>query len=142
MIGRPRNSTFVVAAIFVATFALYLFVRPDPTPAIEFVPARAGDDRSSRQHDTAGYGRVVDVVVTGRIFDKCSIDDLVFGHPSVEHLWIGHVAVEHFSVDHPTVRRDQRHLEHSDGNVDRCGQHSARQQLDVYPLTLESPSES
>ena len=39
MTGRPRTSTLVLAATFVITLVAYLWVRPEPRPPTELVPA-------------------------------------------------------------------------------------------------------
>jgi hypothetical protein len=39
-VKRPRISTMVLAALFLATFALYLLVRPVPVPAATVQPAQ------------------------------------------------------------------------------------------------------
>jgi hypothetical protein len=37
--GRPRTSTVVLGATFVLTLVLYLWVRPEPAPPTQLVPA-------------------------------------------------------------------------------------------------------
>ena len=39
MTGRPRTSTVVLGATFVLTLVLYLWVRPEPAPPTQLVPA-------------------------------------------------------------------------------------------------------
>ena len=39
MTGRPRTSTVILGATFVTTLLVYLWVRPEPAPPTQLVPA-------------------------------------------------------------------------------------------------------